>query len=503
MKKLTSHLSIHSSYSSKIKMISAIATLASVLLLVAAVPLFVNAQTGNPPTNNVDATFHSVTVNDGASDNLLLQSDGSINNPSLNGVVIDDFHGFSVEAEDNSPIINVDSGNGFSVNNVTGQSRFTISRGGYMTNPHTDATFGRLYFADDQGSFFTNSSGSINGLKIDSTGRLQALGSQLSFIDSQGFSLFDDTGANEWFRVGSNGVISNPSGDVTINDFVDIQNSISNSSGTNGGAVGVNDADGFSVTSGLNNTFKIDGTGQITNPSGSNSGAVYVNDTLWTKTLTAMNTSSAGIFTVDSNTGNTTIFGGLKVTGITDLMNIAAGSTTVTDLTSTGTIDAKGGINNSSTSAIWPYLGLPVSITDTMGLSVSGPTSLQSSLSVSGSTSLNGGVSGNLSVGGNITSSGKITSSGGIGTINSISHPTILLFNNIGAGTTLNPTVASVTVTCATGAQLLSCGLGAANNNGIYQHHIDTFSTSCTVYAANTGAAGRIFAEARCFNPSV
>jgi len=95
------------------------------------------------------------------------------------------------------------------------------------------------------------------------------------------------------------------------------------------------------------------------------------------------------------------------VTGTTSLQSLSVGA-----ITTPSTIDAMGGIQNSSVHPSFPWIGYPVSINDANGLSVSGPTSMSSNLTVSGTTNLNGqtNVNSNLSVTGNITSTGGIGS---------------------------------------------------------------------------------------------
>jgi hypothetical protein len=145
-------------------------------------PVLVMAQPpGNPPNANVDANFHSVTINDGTKDNLNLASDGNISSPSGNVVVDDNFSifdgvtevfsftptGFTINGT--GMLMNLPGFGGLQINNAgSGGLDINAAEGGLQVN----ATTGGIQVnATTGGITVTNNGG--NSLSMSANGRIR------------------------------------------------------------------------------------------------------------------------------------------------------------------------------------------------------------------------------------------------------------------------------------------------------------------------------------------
>jgi len=245
MKKSTNTLS-------KLKVISSLATLASIIMLVAAVPLFVNAQTGNPPTNVVAATFNSVRVDSSSGRELVIDVTwASINETSCTPVLISDPQGLalsgtgSFSAYQQNVRITDFPADGFNsafdvqvpIENTTannGGAVYIEDDSGLTMHSGIPSNWNELNIHPRNGLSATHSSSAVpvviqdpEGLlvnnDIDVAGAItNGSTNPIRFWDSNGFSFANDSGT-VGLSIAGNGIISNPTnsinaGFVYIND---------------------------------------------------------------------------------------------------------------------------------------------------------------------------------------------------------------------------------------------------------------------------------------------
>lgn len=326
MKNSTNHLS-------KIKLISALATLATVLLLVAAVPLFVNAQTANPPSNNVDATFNSVTVNDGATNRLSLSSTGTISNPVPGfpppPVTINDSLDINGDITSVTGSIKLYDDNGTDFGNNFGTIGLSVTSDGYLRGYSpgvriSDDSGLEIYSQAGVRSFLFNTDGSFTG---------PAAGG-VKIKDNQGLTIADDAGT-DGLQIAANGDITDANSRVTINEQL-LVNGDTSITGLISSTAGI--TSGGDISTGGSGDIFTNGTGDIYTQNGniySITGTVGGSIVNANSQLNAGNISLAG--TISDYNSAVTIDDGLSVTGATTLSGGVSGNLSVAgNITSTG-----------------------------------------------------------------------------------------------------------------------------------------------------------------------
>lgn len=169
----------------------------STLSMLLTLPALVGAQpAANPPGGNVDATFNSVTVNDGANDNLQVSSSGEITNPS-GGVQINDANGTFINGTPGiAPVLTI-TGNGIHNAKLHSDGWITGSGGFHLGG---DGTFGASNFVIYPGGEITDNNGPVtiwDGDGMDVRGDITNNGGQLQLNDDvDGISLDSDTIVN-------------------------------------------------------------------------------------------------------------------------------------------------------------------------------------------------------------------------------------------------------------------------------------------------------------------
>ena len=260
--------------------------IALMMCVILIVPFFVFAQPpGNPPVSNVNANFSSVTINDGANDNLNLSSAGVISSPSGSVNLVDDL-------------------------NVTG--KISDSGGPLMLDDDVSLT-GILY--NEVGDLVVEDDLALTG-SID-VGGAYYKDSMLLFHTYENAAAW---GRNTFFglEAGNLSLLANGSNNTglgyqALNSLVDGYHNTAvgnqalkaNTSGYMNTAIGANSLD--SNTSGLNNTaVGNDALGK--NTSGTNNTALG-RDSIENNTTGSYNTAVGGATLQNSNGGNNTAIG--------------------------------------------------------------------------------------------------------------------------------------------------------------------------------------------------
>lgn len=128
--------------------------------------------------------------------------------------------------------------------------------GGAPPSGNVDAQFDSVRIDGDLEFYDPSLGWPFANFTIFSSGDIRDEDSGVQVTDTQGFSVFDDSGVNEWFRIGSSGIISNPS---TVNS----------------GKVLLYDPDGVQLSS----YFEVSALGAVSNTDPvQNSGRVLIQD---------------------------------------------------------------------------------------------------------------------------------------------------------------------------------------------------------------------------------
>lgn len=169
----------------------------SALSMLLTLPALVGAQPGgSPPSGNVNATFNSVTINDGSADNLQVASDGVISS-ATGGVQVNDPQGLFVNGTSGiGPVLTV-TGNGAHNAKMHSDGWITGSGGFHLGG---DGTFGNSKFVIYADGKLTDNDGPVqiwDGDGLDVRGDITNAGGQLQLNDDvEGIRLDSDTVVN-------------------------------------------------------------------------------------------------------------------------------------------------------------------------------------------------------------------------------------------------------------------------------------------------------------------
>lgn len=181
----------------KVRIIVGTLSVFSMVSMLLTLPTLVGAQpSANPPAGNVDASFNSVTISDGANDTLQVSSNGEITNPS-GAVQINDANGTVINGTPGiAPVLTV-TGNG-SHNARLHSDGWITGTGGFHLGG--DGTYANSNFVIYPGGEITDNNGAVtiwDGDGMDVRGDITDNGGQLQLNDdAEGIRLDSDTVIN-------------------------------------------------------------------------------------------------------------------------------------------------------------------------------------------------------------------------------------------------------------------------------------------------------------------